>query len=162
MFKKLFRTISIATLLLIPTAWYVDKRVTKALDDLQESVESRALPVLRKDIPILNKSFMGIPSAQSMLSYINLGPLSPGKLTQKAVGVIEQPIIKRKLEHTKQALNQELCWVKIKDMTFARDGKYKTLTAHCSYGITVVITGKKFKKVNSRERKHLALTFTCD
>lgn len=162
MIKKTFRILSIATLLLIPTAWYVEQRMAEALDSLQQNIEARALPVLRQDIPILNKSFMGIPSAQSILSYIKLGPLSPARLTQKAVGVIEQPLIKMKLESTREKLNKELGWVKIQSMTFARDGKYKTLTAHCSYGITVIITGKKFKGVTARDRKRLTLTFTCD
>jgi hypothetical protein len=162
MFRKLMIIVGIAVLVGIPLFWYIEQRIAQSLNYLQQNIEERALPVLRQDIPIINKSFMGIPSAQRMLSFIKLGPFSPAKITQQAVGFIEKPFVKKKLEETKHTLNQELKWVKINDLQFKRDGKYKTLTAYCSYGITVIITGKKFKKINQRQRKHLTLTFTCD
>jgi hypothetical protein len=144
-------------------AAFVSYKVNETIIYLQQNIEERALPVLRKDIPLFKRKLFGfIPSTQSILDKVKLGPIDAGKLHDKTVDFVAQPFITRALEKTRQDLNKELSYIAIKDLTYDKHDKQKTITAYCSYGITVILTGHHFKKITSTDRQGFILTFMCD
>jgi len=129
------------------------------IDTLEQNIEERALPVLQIDIPEIRKKLFKIfPHPKDILECL---PFC-STIADKVVEAVKRPLIKKILTKTRDDLNNELNYVKIRILEYEEDEKQRTITAHCTYGITVILTGETFNQIVETHRNWLTLTFICD
>jgi hypothetical protein len=130
-----------------------------AIEELQHNIEERALPVLRIDVEEIRDTFLKIfPHPKKILACIPFCSAIGGAV----VDAVKKPLIKKALKKTIDDLNQELSFIKIKRLSYEEEEKRRTITAYCSYDVTVILTGETFNDIIETRRDGLTLSFICN